>query len=41
MEDRDVQTVMQALFEIKRDVRTILDLLTEDGDGEEAEEEEP
>jgi hypothetical protein len=37
-EDRDVQTVMETLFDIHDDVRRILDLL-EDENGEEEEEE--
>jgi hypothetical protein len=35
--ERDVQTVMQALFDIKTDVKKILELL-EEVDGEEEEE---
>jgi hypothetical protein len=37
VDDRDVQTLMRAVFDIKVDVKRILDLL-EDEDGEEAEE---
>lgn len=40
IEDRDVQTVMRTLFEIRRDTTEILDLLREDDDEEEEEEEE-
>lgn len=34
MDDADVQTVIQALFDIKTDVKTILELLLEDENGE-------
>ena len=36
MDERDVQTMMETLFEIKVDVKRILDVLLED-DGEETE----
>jgi hypothetical protein len=39
VEDKDVQTVMQALFLIRVDTREILRLLSEDDDEEEAQEE--
>lgn len=38
LEDRDVQTLMQTLFDMRADVRQILELLLEDDDGEEEEE---
>jgi hypothetical protein len=39
VDERDVQTLMQALFDIKTDVKTILELmLDEEDDGEEEEE---
>jgi hypothetical protein len=41
LDDVDVQTLMQALFDIRSDVRTILELLLEDEDGEEEEEMDP
>jgi hypothetical protein len=38
VEERDLQTLMQALFDIKTDVKTILELLLdEEDDGEEEE----
>ena len=37
--DDDVQTVMEALFDIRADTKEILRLLREDDDEEEAEEE--
>jgi hypothetical protein len=41
VEERDVQTLMTALFKIQSDVAQILRLLVEDDDGEETEEDEP
>ena len=38
LEDRDVQTLMQTLFDIRADIRQIFELLLEDDDGEEEEE---
>jgi hypothetical protein len=35
VDDDDVQTVMQALFDIKTDLKTILDLLGDDDEEEE------
>ena len=35
MDERDVQTVMELLWEIRDEVRAIRDLLEEDDDGEE------
>jgi hypothetical protein len=40
LDDRDVQTLMRALFDIRTDVRLIRELL-EDEDGEEEEEDDP
>jgi hypothetical protein len=37
VEERDIQTVMETLFELKVDVKLILDILLED-DGAETEE---
>jgi hypothetical protein len=39
MEDRDLQTVMRVLFDIRSNTIEILELLREDEDEEEAEEE--
>jgi hypothetical protein len=39
MDERDEQAVMDALFRIDATTRQILELLLEDGDGEEAAEE--
>jgi hypothetical protein len=36
--ERDLQTIMQALFDIKTDVKIILEVLLEDENGEETEE---
>jgi hypothetical protein len=38
MDERDVQTVMETLFDIKSDTVKIMRLLKEDDDGEEEEE---
>ena len=35
--DRDVQTLFQALFDIRSDVKKVIELLLEDEDGEEEE----
>jgi hypothetical protein len=38
VDERDLQAIMQALFDIKTDVKTILEVLLEDENGSEEEE---